>query len=187
MYNAEVWVWVDSKYWKESPKRYHYSVEGEYKGKPHRIFGCTQNEKGEEIPVNATYDRITLMGIAEALGRFKQNAEVTIHCENYGVLSSIVHDLNRWERNGFIGCQKREVKNADLWREIVAKSHMLKLKTDHVEIDRVQEIAVHVFAEEREEYESKRNRGAGDSLRPDSCNGAGVQGEKVHRVGEGGT
>ena len=158
MYNADVWVWVDDKGWKESPKRFHYSVEGEYKGEPLRVFGCTENEEGEEIPVNATYDRITLMGIAEALERFRQNAGVTIHCENYGVLSSIEHDLKRWEGNGFVGSRKKEVKNADLWRRIADRAHMLKLTTDHIGFDRSQELAAHVFAEERENL----NAGKGD-------------------------
>lgn len=150
MYNADVWVWTDSKGWKESPKRYHYSVEGEHKGKPLRRFGCTQNEDGEETPVNATWDRITLMGIAEALERFGQNATVVIHCENYGVLSSIKHDLERWEANNFIGSRKKEIRNADLWRRIAARTHMLKLEIDHVGFDRVKMLADHVFAEERE-------------------------------------
>ncbi|MDO4803346.1 MAG: hypothetical protein Q4A32_00830 [Lachnospiraceae bacterium] len=156
MYKADVWVWVDSKGWKESPKRYHYSVEGEFKGKALRSFGCTQDENGEEVAVSATWDRITLMGIAEALERFRQNAEVTIHCENYGVLSSIEHDLERWKGNGFIGSTKKEIKNVDLWRRVAAKSNMLKLVTDHVGFDRVDELRNHVFAKEKEEYESKR-------------------------------
>ena len=176
MYHADVWVWTDSKGWKESPKRFHYSVEGEYKGQHHRIFGCTRNEEGEEVPVNATWDRITLMGIAEALERFKLNAEVVIHCENYCVLSSIEHDLERWMGNGFIGSQKQEIKNADLWRRIATRTRMLKLETDHVGFDRVELLADHVFAEEREEYAREKICGDGACIRKDGCSEAGKDG-----------
>lgn len=187
MYKADVWIWTDSKGWKESPKRFHYSVECEQKGKVIRRFGYTQDEAGEEVAVSATGDRITLMGMVEALERFTQNAEVTIHCENYGVLSSIVHDLERWENNGFIGSQKKEIKNADLWRRIAAKTHMLKLVTDHVGFDRVDELSAHVFAEEREEYESQRRSREDGAIPADSNNGTGVSREEVHREGQGST
>ena len=144
MHKVDVWIWTDSRYAKESKKCYAYSVEGTFRGRPYRKYGKIE----EENPVDATYNKITLLAIAEALERFHKNAEVTIHCENGWVLDMIDNRLMLWEGSDFYNSRNSKIENEAEWRRIAVKAHSLKLVTDRVGFDRCELLAKHAFAEE---------------------------------------
>ena len=82
--------------------------------------------------MDASWHQAELEMIAMALERFTANAEVTIHSSNKWVLDRIDKDLAKWEENGFRTKKGEEIKNADLWKRIAAKRHMLKITTEYV-------------------------------------------------------
>ena len=92
MHKVDVWVWTDNRTPQESLKGYAYSIEMERAGKFIR--------KGGEGEICATWNRATLIAIAEALERFSGKAEVVIHSENFFVMNMLEHHLPVWEKEG---------------------------------------------------------------------------------------
>ena len=78
MHKVDVWVWTDNRTPQESLKGYAYSIEMERAGEFIR--------KGGEGEIGATWNRATLIAIAEALERFSGKAEVVIHSEKKQLL-----------------------------------------------------------------------------------------------------
>lgn len=128
MYNTHLWVWEDNKSPKVTPKSYAYSLEVVKNGK-------VIKRDAREGSMDASWHGLVLEVIAEALERFTLNAEVTIHSSNKWVLDRIDKNLAEWEKNGFVSKKGEEIKNADLWRRVAKKRHMLKLHTEHVGIE----------------------------------------------------
>ena len=140
MHKVDVWVWTDNRTPQESLKGYAYSIEMERAGKFIR--------KGGEGEICATWNRATLIAIAEALERFSGKAEVVIHSENRWVLNMIKHFLGKWEERGFLKANGEELENVEEWRKIAKASHSLKIEIDPVGYDRSPLLYKRVFADQ---------------------------------------
>lgn len=124
MDKVDLWVWEDNKSPKETPKSYACSLETIRQGRSVR--------KAWEGERNASWHGLVLYAIAEGLERFRLNAEVTIRSSNKWVLDRIDQNLEEWEKNGFKTKKGEEIKNADLWKRIAKRRHMLLIRTKYM-------------------------------------------------------
>lgn len=153
MYQADIWVWTDSKSQAQNEKGYAYCIESVLKsGKKIRVFeDQTLREDGTYGGAVGTWNRVVLLAIAEALERFRANAEVTIHSENRWVMNMLAHHLKAWEAADFKKRNKEAVANEEEWRRIAKCAHSMKLLIDPVGMDRSPELYRKVFDRELEE------------------------------------
>ncbi len=79
---------------------------------------------GEE---NTTNNRMELKAAIEALKALKDTCEVDLYTDSKYVKDGITVWINSWLTNGWRNANKKEVKNADLWQELVAETakHMV--------------------------------------------------------------
>lgn len=140
MHKVDVWVWTDNRTPQESLKGYAYSIEMERAGKFIR--------KGGEGEICATWNRATLIAIAEALERFSGKAEVIIHSENFFVMNMFEHHLPTWEQEGFLRRDGKDVANRTEWERIAKKKQLLQIETDTVGFDRSKELMEHALSDE---------------------------------------
>ena len=140
MHKVDVWVWTDNRSAQVSPKGYAYSIEMEIAGRFVR--------KGGEGEIAATWNRATLIAIAEALERFSGKAEVIIHSENFFVMNMLEHHLPIWEKDGFRKRDGKEIANKAEWERIAKKKQLLRIETDTVGFDRSKELMDHALADE---------------------------------------
>ena len=140
MHKVDVWVWTDNRSPKASLKGYAYSIETEAAGRFIR--------KGGEGEVVATWNRATLLVIAEALERFSGKAEVILHSENHFVMNMFENHLPTWEIDGFRRRDGKDIANKAEWERISEKKKHLRIRTDTVGYEGSRELMVHALADE---------------------------------------
>ncbi len=108
-------------------------------GKNHEISG------GEKITTN---NRMELIAAIEALKCLKEPRNVTVNTDSQYLQKGITDWIVNWKRNGWKTADKKPVKNADLWRELLSLDHVrqinwqwLKGHTGHSENERCDELA----------------------------------------------
>lgn len=149
MYKVDLWVWTDSREQASSLKGYAYSIETKLaNGKIHRVAVDNSIGAYEGSGMEGTWNKVILVAITEAVGRFKTNAEVIIHSENRWVLNMIKHFLGKWEERGFLKANGEELENVEEWRKIAKASHSLKIEIDPVGYDRSPLLYKRVFADQ---------------------------------------
>lgn len=67
-----------------------------------------------------TNNRMELMAAIRALESLKRPVDVHIHTDSTYVRNGITKWVHGWQRNGWQTSAKTPVKNADLWRRLVA-------------------------------------------------------------------
>ena len=67
-----------------------------------------------------TNNRMELTAAIRGLQALKQRSEVVLRTDSTYVRNGILSWVAGWQRNGWITSAKQPVKNADLWRELVA-------------------------------------------------------------------
>lgn len=72
---------------------------------------------GEPLTTN---NRMELMAAIRALDALKRPSHVTLSTDSRYVMDGLTKWLKGWQRNGWKTASKQPVKNADLWRELVA-------------------------------------------------------------------
>jgi ribonuclease HI len=84
-----------------------------YKGsKPEEIYGAEKN---------TTDQRMELRAAVEGLQYLKEPSRVRLYSDSAYLLNAMNKGwLTRWERNGWKTANKKPVKNADLWRDLLA-------------------------------------------------------------------
>lgn len=78
---------------------------------------------------NATNNRMELLGVINALKELKTSCEVEVVTDsNYVVKAFNEHWIDSWIKNNFRIGTKNEVKNIDLWKELLEliKNHKMK-------------------------------------------------------------
>ena len=86
--------------------------------------GTTKKLKGAED--NTTNNRMELMAVIMGLKALKEPCLVEIYSDSAYVVNAFLQDwVTSWQLNGWKNAQKKEVKNIDLWQEL------LKLCTLH--------------------------------------------------------
>lgn len=67
-----------------------------------------------------TNNRMELLAAIEALNSLKEPCEVALYTDSQYVRKGITEWIVGWQKNGWKNSQKKPVKNADLWRELLA-------------------------------------------------------------------
>jgi ribonuclease HI len=100
---------------------------------------------GEPLTTN---NRMELKAAIEALNALKRPCAVEIHTDSAYVRDGIMKWIHGWQRNGWRTADRKPVKNADLWQELLdaetrheVKWHWVKGHSGHPENDRVDALA----------------------------------------------
>ena len=100
---------------------------------------------GESLTTN---NRMELRGAIEALNALKRPCSVEIHTDSTYVRDGIMKWIHGWKRNGWRTADKKPVKNAELWQELLeaesrhdVRWHWVKGHSGHSENDRVDALA----------------------------------------------
>lgn len=82
-------------------------------------YGTVEKDlSGGETPT--TNNRMELMAAIRALQALKRPSHVTLSTDSRYVMDGLTKWLKGWQRNGWMTASRQPVKNADLWRELVA-------------------------------------------------------------------
>ena len=100
---------------------------------------------GEPLTTN---NRMELKAAIEALNALKKPCRISLHTDSNYVRDGITRWIHGWQRNGWRTSDRKPVKNADLWQELldaVARHriawHWVKGHSGHPENDRVDALA----------------------------------------------
>ena len=100
---------------------------------------------GEPLTTN---NRMELRAAIEALNALKRPCTVEIHTDSVYVRDGIMKWIHGWKRNGWRTADKKPVKNAELWQELLdaesrheVRWHWVKGHSGHAENDRVDALA----------------------------------------------
>ena len=122
MKQTHIYITVDSCSPRTSKKNYGYILECEVSGETVTREGYGQSE--------GSYHKAVLDALAEALERFTQSCEITIHTENEFVLNMLTLNLAKWSENGFLTAKGRPVANQVEWIRVweVSKKHAVHVE-----------------------------------------------------------
>lgn len=100
---------------------------------------------GEALSTN---NRMELMGAIRALQALKRPCRVTLTTDSRYVMDGLTKWIHGWLKNGWRTADRKPVKNADLWQELLAaaKPHRLEWKwvkghAGHVDNERADRLA----------------------------------------------
>jgi ribonuclease HI len=100
---------------------------------------------GESLTTN---NRMELRAAIEALNALKRPCTVEIHTDSTYVRDGIMKWIHGWKRNGWRTADRKPVKNAELWQELLdaesrheVRWHWVKGHSGHAENDRVDALA----------------------------------------------
>lgn len=100
---------------------------------------------GERLTTN---NRMELIAAIRALEALKRPCRVNLHTDSNYVREGITRWIHGWQRNGWRTSDRKPVKNADLWQELLEATrahrvewHWVKGHSGHTENDRVDALA----------------------------------------------
>ena len=100
---------------------------------------------GESLTTN---NRMELMAAIEALNALKKPCRVKLTTDSVYVRDGITRWIHGWQRNGWRTSDRKPVKNADLWQQLLGavarhriEWHWVKGHSGHPENDRVDVLA----------------------------------------------
>ncbi|HET7817193.1 MAG TPA: ribonuclease HI [Sphingomicrobium sp.] len=100
---------------------------------------------GEALTTN---NRMELLAAIRALEALKRPCRVRLHTDSQYVRDGITRWIHAWQRNGWRTSDRKPVKNADLWQELLdaAAPHRVEWRwvkghSGHAENDRVDSLA----------------------------------------------
>jgi ribonuclease HI len=112
------------------------ATDGACKGNPGpggwgAVIRSGEREKdisGGENPT--TNNRMELMAAIKALEALKKPCRVTLSTDSKYVMDGLTKWIHGWRKNGWKTADRKPVKNADLWQELVAAStpHQIEWK-----------------------------------------------------------
>lgn len=110
-------------------------------------YGKTEKELwGGEA--NTTNNRMELTAAIESLKALTKTSVVDLTTDSQYVRKGITEWIKGWQAKGWKTASRKPVKNADLWKELLALSephditwHWVKGHSGHVENERVDELA----------------------------------------------
>jgi len=111
-----------------------------------RTGGKERELSGGEAPT--TNNRMELMAAIESLKALKRPCRVQLYTDSVYVRDGITKWVHGWRKNGWRTADKKPVKNAELWQQLIEASaphrvewHWVKGHSGHVENDRVDALA----------------------------------------------
>ena len=100
---------------------------------------------GEALTTN---NRMELMAAIKGLEALKKPCRVQLHTDSQYVRDGITRWVHNWQRNGWRTSDKKPVKNAELWQELIEATaphrvewRWVKGHSGHPENDRVDALA----------------------------------------------
>ena len=100
---------------------------------------------GEPLTTN---NRMELRAAIEGLNALKRPCQVELHTDSNYVRDGITKWIHGWQRNGWRTSDKKPVKNAELWQQLLDAAaphqvnwHWVKGHSGHAENDRVDALA----------------------------------------------
>ena len=100
---------------------------------------------GEPLTTN---NRMELLAAIRALEALKRPCRVELHTDSVYVKDGLTKWIHGWKKNGWKTADKKPVKNAELWQELVTACephrvewHWVKGHSGHPENDRVDALA----------------------------------------------
>ncbi|MBA3879577.1 MAG: ribonuclease HI [Sphingobium sp.] len=72
---------------------------------------------GEKLTTN---NRMEMMAVVQALTALKRPCAVTLSTDSRYVMDGLTKWIHGWQKNGWKTADKKPVKNADLWQELLA-------------------------------------------------------------------
>ena len=132
----------------------HIFTDGACKGNPGPggwgallRMGTTERELSGGEPAT-TNNRMELMAAIRGLEALKRPCAVILTTDSRYVMDGLTKWIHGWQRNGWKTADKKPVKNADLWQELLAaaKPHTIdwrwvKGHSGHSENERVDQLA----------------------------------------------
>jgi ribonuclease HI len=111
---------------------------------------------GEPLTTN---NRMELTAAIRALQALKRPCSVQLHTDSQYVRDGITRWIHGWRNNGWRTSDKKPVKNAELWQELVAAAaphrvewHWVKGHSGHPENDRVDALACAAADDQRRHH-----------------------------------
>ena len=111
-----------------------------------RMGGKERELSGGEAPT--TNNRMELIAAIESLRALKRPCRVQLYTDSVYVRDGITKWVHGWLKNGWRTADKKPVKNAELWQQLIEASaphrvewHWVKGHSGHVENDRVDALA----------------------------------------------
>ncbi|MBX9860145.1 MAG: ribonuclease HI [Sphingomonas sp.] len=110
-------------------------------------MGATEKELsgGEKLTTN---NRMEMMAVVKALTALNRPCAVTLSTDSRYVMDGLTKWIHGWQKNGWKTADKKPVKNADLWQELLAaaKPHRIawqwvKGHAGHPENERADKLA----------------------------------------------
>ena len=83
-----------------------------------RMGGTEKEMSGGEA--HTTNNRMELMAAIQGLGALKRPCRVTLSTDSRYVMDGLTKWIHGWLKNGWRTSDKKPVKNADLWQELLA-------------------------------------------------------------------
>lgn len=72
---------------------------------------------GEEMTTN---NKMELLAVIKSLSILKEKCKVNLYSDSAYVVNAITQSwLSGWAKNGWRGADKKEIKNVDLWQELL--------------------------------------------------------------------
>jgi ribonuclease HI len=100
---------------------------------------------GEPLTTN---NRMELLAAIRGLQALKKPCRVELHTDSQYVRDGITRWVHNWQRNGWRTSDKKPVKNAELWQELIEASSRHRIEwrwvkghSGHAENDRVDALA----------------------------------------------
>ena len=100
---------------------------------------------GEALTTN---NRMELLAAIRGLDALTKPCRVALHTDSQYVRDGITRWVHNWQRNGWRTSDKKPVKNAELWQELIEASarhriewRWIKAHSGHPENDRVDALA----------------------------------------------
>ena len=111
---------------------------------------------GEALTTN---NRMELLAAIRGLEALKKPCRVRLHTDSTYVRDGITRWIHKWRQNGWRTSDKKPVKNAELWQELVDATephrvewHWVKGHSGHPENDRVDALACAEADEQRKHH-----------------------------------
>jgi ribonuclease HI len=97
---------------------------------------------------NTTNNRMELTAALQGLNALTRPCRVTLYTDSRYVMDGLTKWIHGWQKNGWKTADKKPVKNADLWQELLAAAHphridwrWVKGHAGHPENERVDKLA----------------------------------------------